>query len=72
MDTWFSTWQVKHGRVSTIQIRVIVNNVKIAIEELSYLEKCLVPVLNHVFMSNTAEEWIGTYLQPLMKQVKYF
>jgi len=69
MDTWFSAWQVKHGRVSVIQIRVIVNNVKIAIEELSYLEKCLIPVLNYVFDKNTCDEWIGTYLQPLMKQL---
>ena len=69
MDTWFSAWQVKHGRVSVIQIRVIVNNVKIAIEELSYLEKCLIPVLNYVFDKNTCDEWIGTYPQPLMKQL---
>ena len=69
MDTWFSAWQIKAGRVSLLQIRVIVNNVKIAIEELSYLEKCLIPVLNHVFDKSTAEEWIGTYLQPLMTQL---
>ena len=65
----FSEWQVKHGRVSVLQIRVIVNNVKIVIEELSYLEKCLIPVLNNVFDKATAEEWIGTYLQPIMKKL---
>ena len=65
----FSEWQVKHGRVSVLQIRVIVNNVKIVIEELSYLEKCLIPVLNNVFDKATAEEWVGTYLQPLMSKL---
>ena len=69
MTTWFSDWQVSHGRVSTLQIRVIVNNVKLALEELNYLEKCLSPVLNHVFDKATVEEWLGTYLDPLTKQL---
>ena len=69
MTTWFSDWQVAHGRVSTLQIRVIVNNVKLALEELTYLEKCLTPVLNHVFDKATVEEWLGTYLDPLTKQL---
>ena len=69
MTTWFSDWQVAHGRVSTLRIRVIVNNVKLAIEELTYLEKCLSPVLNHVFDKATVEEWLGTYLDPLTKQL---
>ena len=33
------------------------------------MEKCLIPVLNYVFDKNTCDEWIGTYLQPLMKQL---
>ena len=53
MTTWFSDWQVSKGRVSLLQIRVIVNNVKIAIEELTYLEKCLVQVMNCVFDKDT-------------------
>ena len=33
------------------------------------MEKCLIPVLNNVFDKATAEEWIGTYLQPIMKKL---
>lgn len=69
MATWFSEWQVKHGRVSLLQIRVIVNNVKLTIDELQYLEKCLINVLNQVFDKATVDEWLGTYLDPLMKEL---
>lgn len=69
MTTWFSDWQVAHGRVSLLQIRVIINNVKIAIDELGYIEKCLNQVLGHVYDKNTVEEWLGTYLDPVMKQL---
>lgn len=69
MTTWFSDWQVANGRVSLLQIRVIVNNVKIAIEELTYLEKCLIQVLNTVFDKATVTEWLGTYLDPMLKEL---
>ena len=69
LTTWFSDWQVAHGRVSHLQIRVIINNVKIAIDELGYIEKCLSAALNNLFDKSTADEWLGTYLDPLMKQL---
>ena len=69
ITTWFSDWQVAHGRVSHLQIRVIINNVKIAIDELGYIEKCLSTTLNNVYDKNTVDEWLGTYLDPLMKQL---
>jgi hypothetical protein len=69
MTTWFSDWQVAHGRVSLLQIRVIINNVKIAIDELGYIEKCINQVLGNVYDKNTVEEWLGTYLDPVMKQL---
>ena len=66
---FFSDWQVAHGRVSLLQIRVIINNVKIAIDELGYIEKCLNQVLGNVYDKNTVDEWLGTYLDPIMKQL---
>lgn len=69
MTTWFSDWQLANGRVSTLQIRVLINNVKIAIDDLSYIEKCLTPVLNNVFDKATVDEWFGTYVAPLMNQL---
>ena len=69
MDTWFSDWQVSNGRISLLQIRVIVNNVKIAIEDVTFLDKCLTPALEGVFDKSTVHEWLGTYLDPLLKQL---
>jgi hexosaminidase len=69
MTTWFSSWHVANGRISLLQIRVIINNVKLAIEELQYIEKCLQPVLNSVFDKATVEEWFGTYSDPLIKEL---
>ena len=66
---FFSDWQVAHGRVSLLQIRVIINNVKIAIDELGYIEKCLNQVLGNVYDKSTVDEWLGTYLDPIMKQL---
>ena len=53
----------------TFDFFFLVNNVKLTLEELNYLEKCLSPVLNHVFDKATVEEWLGTYLDPLTKQL---
>ncbi len=52
-----------------LQVRVIMNNVQMTLDEMNYLEKCLVPVMAEIFDKPTGGEWLGTYSEPLIKQL---
>lgn len=69
MTTWLSDWQVEHQRVSNVQVKSILGNLSGHIQELQSMQTHMCRLLCETFDKTTCDEWIGTYIVPLVKRL---
>ncbi|KAK6642736.1 hypothetical protein RUM43_004238 [Polyplax serrata] len=70
LESWMNPWQVSKGMVNPMQLVTLVPVLNMYLGELNDLEKFLQCHMSQILYEQTVEEWIGTYIAPLVKKLQ--
>ncbi|RVE42715.1 hypothetical protein evm_012627 [Chilo suppressalis] len=69
VTTWLNAWQIENSYTNPVQAENIVTVSKQLITEFVTLQTDLTPNLNSITGRRSSEEWIKTFLNPLMSKI---
>ncbi|XP_052740171.1 hexosaminidase D isoform X2 [Bicyclus anynana] len=69
VTTWLNPWQIDCGYTNPAQLEIIVNESVLVHRELTGYKELLLRHLSAVTGPRSTEEWVGTYVSPLLKRL---
>ncbi|XP_013146743.1 PREDICTED: hexosaminidase D-like isoform X2 [Papilio polytes] len=67
--TWFNRWQIENEFTNPLQIQNVMQFAKHLLTDILVLQETITPQLHAVTGRRSADEWIGTFLRPLILQL---
>nr|XP_053631554.1 hexosaminidase D-like isoform X1 [Cherax quadricarinatus] len=67
---WFSDYLRSRNFTNPVQVENIMNSITEVLENLTELKTHLIPWLMEVYFEDTVEEWIGSFIEPLLEKLR--
>ncbi|XP_045535673.1 hexosaminidase D-like [Papilio machaon] len=67
--TWLNRWQIDNEFTNPLQVQNIMQFSKHLLSDMLELEELIRPLLHQITGRRSAEEWLGTFLRPVVQQL---